>query len=300
MIEPPAPQFTVRQGEAAGLTRAQMRGATLVAPFTGVRAVPDGVRTHRELCRAAALVLPDGSAFSHVTALRLHGIEVPWQLEGDARIHVVSPERRIRRRRDRFAPHFCAQRALEIVSVEGLAVTSPAQTWLHLGHRLLPDDVVVLADSMLRRRDPHTTLDELRRLMAATHKMRGLVRCREAIGRVRPRTDSSMETRTRLVLESAGFTDLVVNGEVTDAGGRFVALVDLSIPGLRIAIEYEGDVHRTDVATWRKDVERRQRLQDLGWLVIEVTADDVLRSPDRLIARVRAAVAHRSTHPARR
>ncbi|MNW71026.1 hypothetical protein D3C74_506210 [compost metagenome] len=67
----------------------------------------------------------------------------------------------------------------------------------------------------------------------------------------------------------------------------------MSYPERRIAIEYDGDVHRTDPATWRRDVERRQRLEAAGWIIITATADDVLRHPERFVARVRAALQKR-------
>ncbi|MBM7820461.1 hypothetical protein JOE63_002938 [Cellulosimicrobium cellulans] len=106
---------------------------------------------------------------------------------------------------------------------------------------------------MTRRKNPATTVRELRRLMDATYKMRGIVRCREAIDLVRPGTDSSMETRTRLLLVQAGLPCPQVNVPAHDDGGQFLALPDLSYPELRIAIEYDGDVHRTDPATWRRE-----------------------------------------------
>jgi hypothetical protein len=254
-----------------------------------VRAPRGSLGSVVDLCIAAARVLPDGAAFSHVTALRLLGVEVPWRLAPDDRVHVVAPQRWQRPQRSNVVAHFCGQAALTITTAHGLPVTSAAQTWLHLSHALLPDDVVVLADAMTRRKAPATTVRELRQLMDATYKMRGIVRCREAIDLVRPGTDSSMETRTRLLLVQAGLPSPQVNAPAYGDAGRFLALPDLSYPELRIAIEYDGDVHRTDPATWRRDVERRHRLEDAGWIIVTATADDVLRFPERLVRRVRAA-----------
>jgi hypothetical protein len=291
MVTTPSPNgsFRTRTAQTFGMTPASLRSPTLDAPFAGVRIPRGSLGSVVDLCAAAARVLPDGAAFSHVTALRLLGVEVPWRLADDERVHVVSPQRWLRPQRSNVVAHFCGQAALTTTTAHGLPVTSPAQTWLHLSHALLPDDVVVLADAMTRRRDPATTVRELRRLMDATYKMRGIVRCREAIDLVRPGTDSSMETRARLVLVQAGLPCPQVNVAARDAEGRFLALPDLSYPELRIAIEYDGDVHRTDPATWRRDVERRQRLEDAGWVIITATADDVLRYPERLVRRVRAA-----------
>jgi hypothetical protein len=123
--------------------------------------------------------------------------------------------------------------------------------------------------------------------------MRGLSLCREAADLIRPGTDSWMETQLRLLVIDAGLPEPVVNVPAFDDAGRFLALPDLSYPLLQIAIEYDGDHHRTDQATWRRDVERRQLLEDAGWLIITATADDVIRHPERLIARIRAALRKR-------
>ena len=155
------------------------------------------------------------------------------------------------------------------------------------------NELVVLGDAMTRRRTPATSVEEMRRLLERTHKMRGLLAARVAIEHVVAGTDSSMESRTRMLLVDAGLPCPVVNGAAVDAGGRFLALPDMSYPELRIAIEYDGDVHRTDQATWRRDVERRQRLEGAGWLIVTVTADDVIRHPGRLVRRVREAIDRR-------
>jgi len=55
-----------------------------------------------------------------------------------------------------------------------------------------------------------------------------------------------------------------------------------SFPGL-VAIEYEGDHHRTDHDQWRYDIRRFTDLQGAGWFVYRATADD-LRDPRRLLA----------------
>ncbi|GAA4767543.1 hypothetical protein [Microbacterium gilvum] len=73
-----------------------------------------------------------------------------------------------------------------------------------------------------------------------------------------------------------------------DSAGAFVARVDLALPELRMAIEYEGDHHR-DKAQWRKDLARRRRLEALGWTYVSVTQAD-LDDPRALLADLRAAI----------
>lgn len=229
-----------------------------------------------------------------MTALRLLGIEVPWTLEDDKRVHAVLPRRGERPQRPELHAHFCGRDGLSVVELDGLRVTSPAQTWIHLAADLDEDGLVVLGDSLLRRKAAMTTPTALRSLLGRFPGARGVRRARAALELIRPGTDSSMETRARLLLVRAGLPCPAVNGPAKGVDGEFLALPDMSYPELKIAIEYDGDIHRTDPDTWRRDVERRQRLQENRWLIITVTADDVIREQERFVRRVASARAARS------
>ena len=98
----------------------------------------------------------------------------------------------------------------------------------------------------------------------------------------RPRRESPMESRLEARRScSAGLPEPAVNQDVVVDGVLHRARPDLSYPALKIAIEYEGDHHRTDRRQWRRDKTRRRLLEDTGWLVIEVIADDVVPAPRR-------------------
>ena len=281
--------FTVSEAPARGVSTHTLRNGRFLAPTSGVR-IDDADPSLIDRCRAIARVVHPNAAFARTTALRLLGIDVPWQLEDDHAIHIVTPRRGERPQRYAVTPHFCGQKQLDIIDRFGLRVTSAPQTWLQVAHRLTRDSVVELGDAMTRRKQPATTVEALQFLMHRTFKMRGLALCREAIDLIRPGTDSPMETQVRLLVIDAGLPEPVVNVPAFDDTGQFLALPDLSYPHLKIAIEYDGDHHRTDPATWRRDVERRQLLEGAGWLIITATADDVIRYPERLIARIRAAI----------
>lgn len=282
--------FTVRAAVGLGVSVGELRRATLTSPFWGVRAPiadPDDVVAR---CRAALQVLPDSAVFSRVTALRLRGIEVPRSLERDNLLHVVVPVRSSRPQRRQIQAHVSGRIDSSRSPVTGLPVTSPTQTWLHLATDLDVGELVVLGDAMLRRKLPSTTLAALQEAAQASLGARGVRTARLALPLLRSGTDSSMESRARLVLVQAGLPCPQVNTPVIDAWGRFVALPDLSYPELRIAIEYDGDLHRTDARTWRRDIARREALQALGWRIITLTADDVLMFSARMIGWVRAAL----------
>jgi hypothetical protein len=291
---PVASSGAIRSADAEifGLTRAQMRSRRWTAPVRGVRLPTADVADLEKTCHAISLELGPGVAFSHVTALRLLKIELPWRVQDDHRIHTVG---RARRERSQHAPlvahHATGQATVETVDVGGLRVTSPAQTWVQVGCGLLPDEIVVLGDAMVRRKRPATTVSELRRLAEATYKVKGIVAVREALDRIRARTDSSMETRTRLVVVDAGLPCPEVNYRVHHRG-RFVAMVDLAYPELKVAIEYDGDVHR-DARQWRKDVQRLRLLEELEWSIVHVVADDITRDSSRFLSALRRARARR-------
>ena len=84
-----------------------------------------------------------------------------------------------------------------------------------------------------------------------------------------------------------------MNGVLLDDRRRFLGEVDLLYRAQKVVIEYEGDYHRTDKAKWRSDVVRYERMQDAGYRVIRVTADDLEDRPAETVARVRAALAAR-------
>ena len=274
----PAPRFgldpfSVPSALSEGATRHELRSGWNV-PFTGVRSAPGSSQDLVARCRALTTVLDDDVAFSHVTALRLLGVDVPWTMADDERLHVTTRNAEDRPQRPGVVGHWTRQSFLEAADVDGLLVTSPRQTWTHVAVDLLPDDAVVLGDAFMRRDLQLTTPAALRDIAFRTNKVKGIVRAREQIPRMVARTESVMETRTRLLIVGAGLPIPEVNEDVRDAKGRFVARVDLLYRRWKIAIEYDGDLHRTDRRTWQNDIRKRRALRALGWIVIVVVKAD--------------------------
>ena len=170
--------------------------------------------------------------------------------------------------------------------------TSPECTWVMMARVLSPSELVVLADSMMRR-DPwlkRTSVERLEtyldRLGECPVKVWGLRACRRALRLVRENTDSSMESRVRLVLESYGLGVPEVNHPVVNPHtGRFMYL-DMAYVDLKIAIEYDGQFHADQ---WEADVHRRRLLDELGWDVVQVTAADMRTEGDRHALALRVA-----------
>jgi very-short-patch-repair endonuclease len=97
----------------------------------------------------------------------------------------------------------------------------------------------------------------------------------------------------RLLLERAGVTGLVPNHPVRDERGRLVGIVDLADVDARLAVEYQGDHHRTDRDTYRSDLQRREDFEDVGWRQVQASDDDLGPGSTAFVARVKRLVCER-------
>lgn len=105
-----------------------------------------------------------------------------------------------------------------------------------------------------------------------------------------------MESRLRLLIVLAGLPEPLVGQPVYDSDGGWLAKPDLSYPDFKIAIEYDGRHHLLDSTQWRRDIRRRENLERAGWLVRVITADDLLRAPNTVLARISEDL-HTRNHP---
>jgi len=96
-----------------------------------------------------------------------------------------------------------------------------------------------------------------------------------------------MESEARLVMIDGGLPSPVLQHEVVDARGRLRRL-DFAWPEHRVAAEYDSGEWHVGMEALRRDREKLAALQDLGWLVVPIVADDVRRQPSRLVDRIRA------------
>ena len=124
-------------------------------------------------------------------------------------------------------------------------------------------------------------------LLAERYKgRRGIRRARRALSLVDAGAESPRETWLRLLLIRNGFPAPQTQIPVHDEYGQLVAVLDMGWEEMKLAVEYEGDHHRTDRRQFNKDITRLETLTDLGWIVVRVTAED---TEGGVNARVRAA-----------
>ena len=283
-----------------GVTDKVLRGPRVRRVLRGVYVAADVPDSLQLRCEAAGLVIPRGAALSHETSVALRRLPLPLgHPEAEPALHVTVPQGRARVRIPGIVAHEAAWLSGDVVRLRGLALTSVGRTWCDLactGWRR--DDLVAYADAVLRRAGP-AGLDALSQRVECWPGQRGVRVLREALELCAFRVDSAMETRLRLGLHDAGLPAPEVNEPVRDGFGDVVHRPDLSWRQYRYALDYDGAHHlefddpaavlagrRTD---WRRrhDISRQEQLRELGWTLTVVTAYDLLREPDTLIARVR-------------
>lgn len=278
---------TVRDAIANGATYEMLRSPRLTSPTRGTRAqarerMPD---EERALFIASLVkIARPNQFFSHTTAARVHGMPLPRRLENDA-IHLASPTATNRMRRCGVVGH---RIKANVVEVEGLRVESRADTFIHLASILTLDELVAVGDWLVsKRRAAPLTADDL---LAHSKRFKGMIGMQlvlAAIALIRVGADSPAETRTRLLIVRAGLPEPVLQYEIRDAFGNRIATVDLAYPERRLAIEYEGDHHRTSDDQFHYDLRRYSRVEDEHWNVIRVTKRDLQNGGVSIIALIR-------------
>ncbi|WP_146240668.1 hypothetical protein [Curtobacterium sp. MCPF17_011] len=276
--------FRVRRALHMGVPRGRLDARDLRRPFHGVRCA-EQPHTPDAFARALAPRLRHDQVFSHTTAAMLLGVPLPRRIERDPRLHVttIGTDQALRVRGS--VGHRAKAGSVRVVQTRGVALTHPADTFTALASFLSLDELIVAGDALVGWLG-WSTLPELAAAVRRRRGCRGVVKLRAALAEIRAGSRSPGETRMRLLLTRAGLPEPVLNHDVV-VDGRWVACVDLAYPDARVAIEYESDLHRTDPATFRKDLTRGELLKDDDWWLVRATADDVGPSADRFVARMR-------------
>ncbi|VXC29593.1 hypothetical protein AERO9AM_60011 [Aeromicrobium sp. 9AM] len=215
--------FTTKQAAKVGVSASMLRGTHFVSVHRGVWRLTDTDLTFGLSVRAAALALPPGSAVSHVTALQWMGVGVgrrtPLHFSICSTAQVMH-EIVLHRRLGRLAPR----------ELRGLSVLGPDRSFVDSATLLSVRDLVRAGDALVRA--GLTSTEQLLDYTKSSH-LDGVVRAREAALLVRGRVDSPRETDVRLVLVLAGLPEPLINVNVFDDAGSWLARGDLVIPELR-------------------------------------------------------------------
>lgn len=177
----------------------------------------------------------------------------------------------------------------EIIAIAGMPVTSAARTALDLGCWYPTTAAVAGIDALARATRVKAADIEL--LAERYAGRRGIVQAREAIGLYDAGAQSPKESWLRVVLIEAGLPRPQTQIPVLNELGSVFAYLDMGWDDVKVAVEYDGEQHRSDRRQYTWDVRRLETLERLGWIVVRVVAGD---RPADIVHRVRAARARRS------
>ncbi len=177
------------------------------------------------------------------------------------------------------------------VQHRGLRVTSRALTVLDAAVALGNEGQAFL-DRMLQQKV--VSLDELRTMQSRHLGRRGSRAAHDLLVQASDRAASGAERIMIALLRDAGITVWAVNLAVTLADGRGV-IIDIAFADAKFALEVDGWAFHSDPSRF---IERRARTRALvadGWVVAEVTWEDLEKRPAKVIAEIRRTLAHRAT-----
>ncbi|OCB32002.1 hypothetical protein A5676_06560 [Mycobacterium malmoense] len=174
----------------------------------------------------------------------------------------------------------------ETQRVGGYPVTTPERTAFDIGRRGAVRSAVVRLDALARATG--FKVDDVLRIAKRHPGSPGLRRLETALELVDPGAQSPRESYLRLLLIDAGLPRPQTQIPVLGVDGMPVAYLDLGWAEDMVAVEYDGDQHRADRGQYVKDIRRMEMLEQLGWIVVRVVAED---RPAVIVRRVRDALA---------
>jgi hypothetical protein len=276
-------------------------------PFIGSEAVTGGVASHSQLRRKYTRVFRDvyvseGTELTHAVRARaawlwsgrrgviagfsaasLHGSE--W-IDAARPVDIIHDNRHALPGLQIWGDRLESD---EFELIDGVAVTSPARTALDLACWYPSTSAVAAIDALMRATEVKVADAEL--LAARYRGRRGLERARVSLDLIDAGAQSPKETWLRLVLVQAGLPRPQTQIPVRDEFGDVFAYLDMGWEDVKVAVEYDGEQHRSDRRQYTWDVRRLEMVERRGWILVRVVAGD---RPADILRRVRAARARRT------
>lgn len=253
--------------------------------FPGVYTEAGQQLSLRQRTEAAWLWSRRRGVVAGVAAAALHGAQ--W-VDADQRIELIWSSTRppvgIAAREQTLADD-------EVTRVAGLPLTTLVRTAYDLGRLLPRGQAVARLDALMRARQFST--EAVLMLAERYPAARGIRRLRASLDLVDGGAASPKETELRLLLIDAGFPRPTTQIPIVINFHTF-AVLDMGWPEFGVAVEYDGDQHRTDRSRYVWDQRRLRKLEELGWIIIRVVAED---TDEDIIARVRRALLARGWRP---
>jgi hypothetical protein len=260
------------------LTRGQLRWSYRKI-HQNVYLPKDASKSLEESIRAAWLWSGRRGIIAGRAAAALHGAK--W-VDDRAPVEIVGrlnhPPTGIIVRRERVT-------AEDVVQRGELFVTNPARTAFDLARHLPRGVAVAHLDALAAATG--ISARGVAPLIARNKGARGVRLAKMALSLMDSGSQSPKETWLRLMLIEAGFPRPRTQIEVRDRGGFVFAYLDMGWEAPMVAVEYDGDQHRSDRKQYVKDIRRLHALEELGWRVVRIVSED---RPAQIIERVASAL----------
>ena len=262
--------------ELAGAVGRLVRSGELVAVMPGVYAVR--ARAHERTIRVLALAKrqPDSVLVGRTAAQLTYWPRLTGEVVSYALGHKCLIQPGFRGSQRRVPPELVMQRG-------HVRLTVPALTALDLCSEVDGDGI----DHALRTRT--ATLAEMHRAFELSGGRPGNRDRRLLLLDSRDEPWSTAERLCHRLLRGAGISGWKSNWPVTIEGNLYY--LDVAFPRLRIVIEIDGRIHETDEDLFESDRWRQNALVLDGWLVLRFTWRMLTEYPDKVLARIRQALA---------
>lgn len=240
---------------------------------------------------AAGIAVPTATP-SHTSAAVLAGVPV-WQLPDHACV-TVTP----RFTGDARCAHLHRARlpTEHVVGVGPRRRSGGARTILDTAREHGIEDAVVIGDYALRHR--MTTLDELGRVVESCERWPGIRRARTVVDLLDPRSESPLESVSRLRLALTRLPQPEPQVEIFDHRGVLLGRLDFYWDEFGVAGEVDGKLKyrdRPDEVRWREK-RRQEPMEDTGVLFVRWGRPD-LATMAILERRVRTVLARGARRP---
>lgn len=294
-MELPDRPFRYDELPGLGLTPHQLRALVdegrVRRVLRGVYADAALVDDTRLRARAASLVVAPSAVICDRSAAWLHGVDVfePGQKIGAPDLELVTPCSAARVRRLGTSAARRNFRGEDLMTIEGVRVTTPLRTACDLGR--LRGRMGAFAALCMLGREQRFGAAEVQAALPHLKGLRGVVQLRELAARMTTRCESPREAWTLLAILDAGLPRPEAQVELVLEGYGAVRL-DFAYRLVRIVIEYDGEDHHSLPEDRKRDARRRAALREAGWIVIIVRRNDFVGAAlDRWLGEVRGALA---------
>jgi hypothetical protein len=270
--------FIGSEAIANGVLRKHELRSRYTAVFPDVYVTNGGPLTIRDRAQAAWLYSHRGGVIAGLTASALHGAK--W-VDDTAPIELIWANARPPRGLRTYDMRLDSSEFAELGDTAGMAITTIDRTAFDIARRGRLDEAIARLDALGNATG--LTAEGVLAVARRHRGARGLRQLRAALHLYDPGAQSPRETWLRLLMIRAGYPRPETQIRVTSPDGLRRYYLDMGWREMMLALEYDGEHHRTDPVQYAYDIQRSEDVAELGWTRVRVVKKH--RAPD-VLARV--------------